>query len=101
MFTASYASLSIIKPPLAPVSISRGKPRWLKGGWLTHVQPGTVGRNYDALAPTAAALKGSEDAYHRAFAALLAGLDPAAVYAEIGENAVLLCFCKPGQMCHR
>jgi hypothetical protein len=73
----------------------------MKGGWIAHCQPGAVGRNYDALAPSAAALNGSEDAYHRAFAKLLRGLDPAAVFADLGENAVLLCFCPIGQMCHR
>jgi hypothetical protein len=101
MFTSHYGNLKNITPPLTPVSISRGKPRWLKGGWLAHVQPGTVGRNYDALAPTAASLKADIDEYHRAFAALLASLDPARVYDELGESAVLLCFCEVGQMCHR
>ena len=101
MMTSNYKSLKLIVPPLHPVSISRGKPRWLKGGWLAHVAPGTLGRNYDALAPSAAALKGTEDAYHAAFSAQLAALDPRKVYDELGENAVLLCFCDVGRMCHR
>ena len=101
MMTSNYKSLKLIVPPLHPVSISRGKPRWLKGGWLAHVAPGTLGRNYDALAPSAAALKGTEDAYHRAFSAQLAALDPRKVHDELGENAVLLCFCDVGRMCHR
>jgi hypothetical protein len=101
MFTSNYASLAKIKSPLRPVSISRGKPRWMKGGWLAHVQPGTVGRNFDELAPSAASLKADTGDYHRAFAAQLASLDPARVYADLGENAVLLCFCEVGRLCHR
>ena len=51
--------------------------------------------------PSAAALKGSEAEYDRSFAAQLAALDPAKVYAELGENAVLLCFCAADARCHR
>lgn len=101
MMTSHYGNLKLITPPLQPVSISRGKPRWLKGGWLRHCCPGTTGRNYDALAPSAAALKGTDAEYDRHFAALLRGLDPHQVYAELGEQAVLLCFCEPGVFCHR
>jgi hypothetical protein len=101
VYTSNFRNLAAIVGPLAPVSISRGKPRWLKGGWLCHCQPGTHGRNYDALAPTAAALKGSAEEYDRAFAQILAGLDPRAVYDDLGENAVLLCFCQPNVFCHR
>jgi hypothetical protein len=101
MWTSHYGSLAIIKAPLEPVSISRGKPRWLKGGWLSHVQAGTNGRNYDALAPTAAALKMDAAGYDAAFSAILRALDPRTVYEQLGPNAVLLCFCRPGQRCHR
>lgn len=101
MFTSNYAALSKIEAPLKPVSISRGKPRWLKGGWLKHVRPGTIGRNYDALAPSYASLKATDAEYDRAFNAILRGLDPRAVYDELGGDAVLLCFCPVGQFCHR
>ena len=101
MFTSNYRNLAKIKAPLAPVSISRGKPRWLKGGWLNHVALGTTGRNYDDLAPSAAALKRPLDEYHRSFAAQLAALDARKVYDDLGANAVLLCFCEVGVMCHR
>ena len=101
MMTSNYAALSKIAAPLCPVSISRGKPRWLKGGWLKHCQPGTVGKNYDDLAPTAKALKASDEEYDKAFAKILAGLDPRKVYDELGEGAVLLCFCESNTFCHR
>jgi hypothetical protein len=101
MFTSHYGNLAAIKPPLVPVSISRGKPRYLKGGWLKHVAPGVTGRNYDILAPSAKALKMDEAGYDLAYSMLLSGLNAAEVYAELGENAVLLCFCNPGAFCHR
>ncbi len=101
MYTSHFGNLKSIAPPLEPVAISRGKPRWLKGGWMSHVQAGTNGRNYDALAPTAAALKADWLTYDRAFAAVLRALDPRTVYEQLGPNAVLLCFCRPGQRCHR
>lgn len=100
MWTSNYANLSLIKPPMSPVSISRGKPRW-KGGWRGHLPAGVVGKEDMRLAPSWAALKSDDDTYDRAFAAILRGLDPAAVYRELGEDAVLLCFCPPGQYCHR
>ena len=101
MFTSNFHNLAAIKPPLYPVAISRGSPRWMKGGWLQHVQPGIVGRVDKRLAPTAAALKASNDEYDRAFNEILRGLDPRKVYDELGENAVLLCFCSHGRFCHR
>lgn len=101
MMTSHYGALKLILPPAQPVAISRGKPRYLKGGWLKHCQPGTTGRNYDLLAPTYASLKASDAEYDRAFAAILAQLDPRAVYADLGEHAVLLCHCQPNVFCHR
>lgn len=101
MFTSNFAALDKIKPPLSPIAISRAKPRWLKGGWRAHVAPGAIGRNYDALAPSWAALKSDDDTYHREFAAILRGLDPAKVYEDLGEQAVLLCFCEVNVFCHR
>ena len=99
--TSCYANLKLIVPPAAAVSISRGKPRYLKGGWIKHLAPGVVGRNYDALAPSYASLKATDEEYDRAFIAILAQLDPQAVYDDLGENAVLLCHCKPDVWCHR
>jgi hypothetical protein len=39
--------------------------------------------------------------YNASFAMQLAALDPVKVYAELGEDAVLLCFCDVGVFCHR
>lgn len=78
------------------VAISRTRPR----GW--------TGRIYEPLAPPwrllAEALSGEidEDEYIRRYRAeVLSKLDPAAVYADLGEDAVLLCWERPGAFCHR
>lgn len=78
------------------VAISRTQPR----GW--------TGRAYEPLAPPwrllVAAKSGAidEDEYIRRYRAeVLSKLDPARVYAELGEDAVLLCWERPGAFCHR
>ena len=110
MMTSCYANLDKITPPMSPVRISRAAPRWMKGGWKCHCQPGVIGRDDLRLAPTAASLKATDAEYDRAFAAILAQLDPRSVFDELGDDAVLLCFCDvigdedngiPAQFCHR
>ena len=78
------------------VAISRTQPK----GW--------TGRVYEPLAPSwrllAEALSGEIDEaeYSRRYRAeVLSKLDPARVYADLGEDAVLLCWEKPGAFCHR
>jgi hypothetical protein len=100
MMTSNFANLAKINVPLRPVWIARGHPR-AKGGWKAYLKPGVTGSADMRLAPTWAMLKGDIEDYHRAFAKQLAALDPAAVYRELGENAVLLCWCEVGRMCHR
>jgi uncharacterized protein YeaO (DUF488 family) len=77
------------------VSISRGKPK----GWS--------GRTFDLLAPEWLWIKNYQhgvwnwNQYADAYNGLLAELDAANVVAALGENAVMLCFCKPQERCHR
>lgn len=78
------------------VAISRSKPR----GW--------TGRVYEPLVPSwrlvQEAKSGAidEDEYTRRYRAeFLSKLDPARVYADLGEDAVLLCWERPGAFCHR
>lgn len=101
MFTSNYRNLKKITPGMTAVRISRTAPRWLKGGWMAHLPAGVQSRDYLDLAPAAASLKMDEDAYHDHFAAILHRLDPAKVFADLGPNAVLLCFEPHGEMCHR
>lgn len=78
------------------VAISRTRPR----GW--------TGRAYEPLAPPwrllAEALSGEIDEaeYTRRYREqVLSKLDPAAVRADLGEDAILLCWERPGAFCHR
>jgi uncharacterized protein YeaO (DUF488 family) len=78
------------------VAISRSQPR----GW--------AGRVFEALAPSwrlvQMAKSGAidEDEYIRRYREeVLSKLDPARVYADLGDDAVLLCWERPGAFCHR
>lgn len=93
MYTSYWANLKSIVAPLYPVSISCGKPRWIKGGY--------TGQREDRLAPTREMLKMSGDDYSREYAAILRRLDPHEIYRTLGKNAVLLCWERPGEFCHR
>ncbi len=71
------------------VAISVGVPPWYHG------------RRYMPLAPDRAWLRLPEAEYRPLYAARLAGLDAHEVVANLGEDAVLLCWESPGEFCHR
>jgi uncharacterized protein (DUF488 family) len=78
------------------VAISRTRPR----GW--------TGRAYEPLAPSWRLLQAAkcgeidEGEYtRRYYAEILSKLDPREVYADLGEDAVLLCWENSGAFCHR
>ncbi|MGH7223104.1 MAG: DUF488 family protein, partial [Gemmataceae bacterium] len=89
MFTSYFANVKKPPPELVPVSIARGSPRWF------------TGKKELRLAPSRAMLKMQKAEYDARFAELLAQLDPAEIYQTLGENAVLLCWEKPWDACHR
>ena len=89
MFTSYFANVKKLPPDLVPVSIARGSPRWF------------TGKKELRLAPSRAMLKMQKPEYDAHFAELLAQLDPAELYQALGENAVLLCWEKPWDACHR
>ena len=76
--------------PLA-VSIARSAPKWYKG------------RHYPALAPSWSLVKVENPAEYeyRYRREVLDRLNPKKVIAELGEDAILLCWEKPGEFCHR
>jgi hypothetical protein len=92
LFTSSFARAGRLPDA---VSISRGKPK----GWS--------GRTFDILAPEWSWIKNYQrgvwnwNQYSAAYNDLLAELDAANVVAALGENAVMCCFCKPDELCHR
>lgn len=79
----------IVARGLSPVSTARYAPDFF------------IGRVYMPLAPTQKnfGLKGA--AFDAAYRAQLAKLDPVKVAADLGENAVLLCWEGDPAECHR
>ena len=73
------------------VAISQGIPRWYKG------------RRYPRLAPSWELIRIEEKELFTALYRknVLDKLDPQEVYADLGEDAVLLCWESPGKFCHR
>lgn len=89
IYSSNFASLTKIHSPLHSVSIARGTPKWYKG------------RCYPDLMPDWEWLKATREEYDREFQKRLESLDPKRVIRELGENAVLLCWCKHNAGCHR
>ncbi|MFD1428490.1 DUF488 family protein, N3 subclade [Kroppenstedtia sanguinis] len=89
LYSSNFANLKKIRSPLFPVSIARGTPRWYKG------------RCYPDLMPEWEWLNATREEYDREFQKRLESLDPKRVIRELGENAVLLCWCKHNAGCHR
>lgn len=71
------------------VAISIGIPSWYKG------------RRCLDLAPSRAMLKMTAEEYDEHYAAKLARLDPVQIYNRLGKDAILLCWEKPFEKCHR
>lgn len=88
MFISNFARSA--KNPKA-VAISRGRPGWYKG------------RVYEKLAPPWRLVKMKDRGLftRKYYEAVLNHLDPGQVAAELGDDAVLLCWEKPGEFCHR
>jgi hypothetical protein len=89
MLTSCFSKLKMIAAPLEPVAISRGIPRYYKG------------RRCLDLAPTREMLELPLPELVKQFRKTLTKLDPAKTAAELGDNAVLLCWERPGVKCHR
>jgi len=93
VFTSYWSNLRNIPAGLVPVGISRYAPRWLRSA----DRP----RSDLRLAPAAATLKAPPAEYIAAFDAQLRQLDPREVFDSLGPSAVLLCYERPGEFCHR
>jgi hypothetical protein len=77
------------------VSIAAKAPDWY------------IGRQFKELAPKYYFFKrykldGDKEYYTKQYyKEILDKLDPKEIYEKLGENAILLCYEKPGQFCHR
>lgn len=71
------------------VSIALKTPAWFQG------------RTYPALAPRLDMLPMEEEDYLPEYQKILYKLDPRQVYEDLGPDAILLCWERPGAFCHR
>ena len=100
MKTSYYFSNRIREPGLNLVVVSNSYPRHLP--WLKEA------RQYRKLCPGWSLVKEYKkhniswqnyiEIYHED---ILDKLDPETVYSDLGEDAVILCWEKPGKLCHR
>lgn len=90
MIATSYFASKLWRDKKA-VAISQGIPKWFKG------------RSYKALAPSWNLVRvKDEDEYTRRYRQeALDRLSPQKVLDDLGKDAVLLCWEKPGDFCHR
>jgi len=100
MNTSYYFSNRIRKPGLNLIAVSNSYPRQLP--WLKDA------RQYSKLCPGWTLVKDykkkriSSQNYVEIYREdILDKLDPEKVYNDLGENAVILCWEKPGRFCHR
>lgn len=89
IYTSYYANVKNLPPEMVPVAISVGIPKYYEG------------KTNKNLAPTWAMMKKPRADYDRLFLAHLETLDPQYVYDSLPDNAVLLCYEKPNDWCHR
>jgi hypothetical protein len=99
MKTSYYFSNKIQNKDLNLVRISNSYPT--KIVWFQTV------RIYKPLCPNWDLIqkyktnKISKEEYEQIYSKFLNLLDPMEVYADLGENAILLCWERPGVFCHR
>lgn len=77
------------------VAISRTIPKWWRGKWCVDLAP-----PWDLVDKWKKGLI-NERQYKEKYQPILDELDATESYKMLGENAILLCWCKPGEFCHR
>jgi hypothetical protein len=87
--TSYFGNLKKLSADLVPICIARGRPRSFRA--FSELR----------IAPTREMLKLPREQYDAQFKALLEKLDPQALAVNLGDKAVLLCWEKPGEGCHR
>lgn len=89
IYTSYYSNVRNLPTDMVPIGISVGKNRFFKG-------------QYDLrLAPTWAMMKMDREGYDKAFFEKLSKLDAKEIYDSLPNNAVLLCYEKYNDWCHR
>jgi hypothetical protein len=90
LYTSCWSRFKLIPSDLTPVAICAGVPAW-----------GRKVRRCPPLTPERAWLKLPLDEMIATYIDHLCQQDAKAVAAELGDNAVLLCWEPPGFLCHR
>lgn len=89
IYTSYYANVKNLPAEMVPIGISVGKNKFFNGA-------------YDLrLAPTWAMMKMGREKYDAAFFEKLSKLDAKKIYDSLPDNAVLLCYEKFNDWCHR
>lgn len=89
IYTSYYANVKNLPSNMVPIGISVGKNKWF------------TGPNDTRMAPTWAMMKMDRESYDKAFFEKLSKLDAKKIYDELPDNAVLLCYEKFNDWCHR
>lgn len=89
IFTSYYANVRNLPSDLVPIGISVGKNRYFKGDYMLE------------LAPTWAMMKMDREGYDKAFLKKLSQLNAKEIYERLPDGAVLLCYEKYNDWCHR
>jgi hypothetical protein len=95
MKTGYFAQMAKYDPELKPVSIALYTPKAIKIRQCMQLCPPP-----DLLARYKTGVT-SKEQYVEEFNAQLAKLDAQELYDWLGENAILLCYEKAGDFCHR
>ena len=93
MHTSYFGNIKNL-PKGKTVAISQGVPGWYKGQRFLELAP-----SWDIVRLA------DPDTFNQCYAAILAKLTPGRTYetieAMVGGGAILLCWEKPGEFCHR
>lgn len=98
MNTSYFASKKILKPDLKLVSISKKPPEWFT---LSHKIYKPLCPSWDLVVSYKSGEITKEEYTTRYYNEILNNLDPAKTYQELEEDAILLCYEKSGEFCHR
>ena len=97
MNTSYFSSPEILKIKYNLVSVSRKPPKWFTE--VNIYKP--LCPSWDLVMSYKSGEISKEEYTRRYYIENLNYLDPARTYQELGENAILLCYEKSGEFCHR
>lgn len=103
MLTTSYYTSPLLKQlDVNPVSISSRPPSWFTGNWYRKLAP-PIRPNIVVMYKNGDITKDRYTSLYKTM--ILKLLDAESIYTDIqnlyGDNAVLLCYERPGEFCHR